>query len=210
MALTVAQLIDDAARDLQDKGHIRWTRKDLLDWFNAAQRAFAEHRPDQMAQPRELVLIAGWRQQLPADALTLVDITNNANAMQRRITKTDLWVLDAVAPAWRSYSTAREVQHFMHDLGTPQEFLVYPPVVAGTKVRAVLGVAAIDLASEAGTPAVPERWMDALRHFVLFRAWSLDAEFGGNAALAQAHRVLYNEALGIQAQAAISTAMAQK
>ncbi len=210
MALTVSQLLDDAARDLQDKGHIRWTRQDLLDWFNAAQRAFAEHRPDQMAQPRELVLIAGWRQQLPADALTLVDITNNANAMQRRITKTDLWVLDAVAPAWRSYSTAREVQHFMHDLGTPQEFLVYPPVVAGTKVRAVLSIAAVDLAVETATPSVPDRWMDALRHFVLFRAWSLDAEFGGNAALAQAHRALYNEALGIQARAAAATAMGQK
>lgn len=210
MALTVSQLLDDAARDLQDKGHIRWTRADLLDWFNAAQRAFAEHRPDQMAQARDLVLAAGWRQELPDDALTLIDITNNANATQRRITKTDLWVLDAVAPAWRSYSIAREVQHFMHDLGTPREFLVYPPVVAGTRVRAVLGVAAVDLADESSTPSVPERWMDALRHFVLFRAWSLDAEFGGNAALAAAHRTLYNEALGIQAQAAATTASAQK
>lgn len=210
MALTVSQLLDDAARDLQDKGHIRWTRPDLLDWFNAAQRAFAEHRPDQMAQPRELALVAGWRQQLPTDALSLIDITNNANAMQRRITKTDLWVLDAVVGAWRSGSAGREVQHFMHDLGTPQEFLVYPPVVAGTKVRAVLGVAAVDLATEAGTPVVPDRWMDALRHFVLFRAWSIDAEFGGNATLAQAHLALYNEALGIQAQAAASTALSQK
>lgn len=210
MALTVAQLIDDAARDLQDQGNTRWTRQDLLDFFNAAQRALAEHRPDQMAQPRDLVLAAGWRQELPADALTLIDITNNANAMQRRITKTDLWVLDAVAGAWRSASLAREVQHFMHDLGTPREFLVYPPVAAGTKVRAVLGVAAVDLASEAGTPSVPARWMDALRHFVLFRAWSIDAEFGGNAALAAAHRALYNEALGIQAQAAGTAAAAQK
>ncbi|MDH0849251.1 phage adaptor protein [Delftia tsuruhatensis] len=210
MALTVAQLLDDAARDLQDKGHIRWTRADLLDWFNAAQRAFAEQRPDQMAQPRDLVLAAGWRQALPADALTLIDITNNANATQRRITKTDLWVLDAVAGAWRSGSPGREVQHYMHDLGTPQEFLVYPPVAAGTKVRAVLGVAAVDLADENGTPSVPERWMDALRHFVLFRAWSIDAEFGGNATIAAAHRALYNEALGIQAQAAATTAVAQK
>lgn len=209
MALTVAELLNDAARDLQDKGHIRWTRVDLLAWFNAAQRAFAEQRPDQMAQARDLVLVAGWRQELPTDVLTLIDITHNANAMQRRITKTDLWTLDAVAPTWRSTSPAREVQHFMHDLGVPREFWVYPPVAAGTKVRAMLGVAAVDLTSEAGTPSVPERWMDALRHFVLFRAWSIDAEFGGNAALATAHRALYNEALGIQAQAAGAAAAAQ-
>ena len=67
-----------------------------------------------------------------------------------------------------------------------------------------------DLASEADAPSVPERWMDALRHFVLFRAWSVDAEFGGNATLAAAHRALYNEALGIQAQAAGTAAAAQK
>ena len=113
MALTVKQLLDDVARELQDKGNVRWTRADLLDFFNAAQRALAEYRPDQLAQDRELVLAAGWRQELPADVLTLIDITNNANTAQRRITKTALWTLDAVAGAWRSQTPALEVQHFM-------------------------------------------------------------------------------------------------
>ncbi|WP_029413755.1 DUF6682 family protein [Paracidovorax oryzae] len=201
MALNVKQLLDDVARELQDKGNVRWTRPDLLDFFNAAQRAFAEYRPDQLAQDRELVLAAGWRQELPADVLTLIDITNNANTAQRRITKTALWTLDAVAGAWRSQTPALEVQHFMHDMRTPREYLVYPPARAGVKVRAVIAPAAVDLADESASPWVPARWLDALRHFMLFRAWSVDGEFAGNQALAAAHLELFQGALGVQVKA---------
>ena len=199
--LTVSQLIDDAARELQDETFTRWTRLELLDYFNAAQRKFAEHRPDQLAQERELTLDAGWRHELPADVLLLIDITNNANTAQKRITKTNLWVLDAVSGAWRGMAGAREVVHFMHDMRMPREFLVYPPVVAGVKIRAMVEPAVVDLLDEGGTPFVPAQWMDALRHFMLFRAWSKDAEFGGNANVAAAHLQLFNDALGVQAKA---------
>ena len=199
--LSVSKLIDDVARELQDPTHVRWSRPELLDYFNAAQRKFAEHRPDQLAQERELSLAAGWRQELPADTLMLIDITNNGNTAQKRITKTNTWVLDAVAGAWRSMAGAREVLHFMHDIRIPREFLVYPPVVAGVKIRAVVEPVVVDLPSEAGTPFVPVQWMDALRHFVLFRAWSKDAEFGANANVAAAHLQLFNDALGVQAKA---------
>lgn len=199
--LTVTQLIDDVARDLQDPTHIRWTRPELLDYFNAAQRKFAEHRPDQLAQERDLELVAGWRQSLPADVLMLIDISSNANTAQKRITKTNLWVLDAVSGGWRGMAGAREVLHFMHDMRMPREFLVYPPVVAGVKVRAMIEPEVIDLTDEAAPPFVAGQWMDALRHFVLFRAWSKDAEFGGNASIASAHLQLFNDALGVQAKA---------
>lgn len=201
MALTLPQLIDEAAKDLQDIEHIRWPRKDLLEYFNAAQRTFADQRPDQMVQARELVLPAGWQHQLPGDALELLDISNNANTAAKRITKTDAWVLDAVASGWRAMKPAREVIHFMRDMRNPREFLVYPPVLDGVTVRAVLSITPVDLTDEQGAPSVPARWMDALRHFVLYRAWSKDAEFGGNQAVAAAHLQLFNDALGTQVKA---------
>lgn len=197
MALTITELINDAARELQDPEHVRWTRADLLDFFNAGQRAFAELRPDEMARERELTLVAGWRQRLPDDALTLIDITNNVNARARRVTKTDLWALDAVAGTWRSTAPAQEVAHFMYDPRNPREYLVYPPAASGVKLRAVFSHPAVDVADEMDAPSVPARWMDALRHFVLFRAWSMDAEFSGNAAMAKAHLDLFHHALGV-------------
>ena len=200
MALTVTLLIDDVARELQDAEHTRWTRTELLDYFNAAQRTFAEQRPDQLAQEIELVL-SGWRHELAPNIHTLIDVTNNVNQSSKRITKTDAWVLDCVTAGWRGAAPAREVIHFMHDIRMPREVLFYPPAQDGAKVRAVVQLTTVDLADEVRDPYVPERWLDALRHFVLFRAWSKDAEFGGNKDLAASHLALFNNMLGVQAKA---------
>ena len=205
MGLSVSDLITAAATELQDSAHTRWSRVELLGYFNAAQRAFADLRPDQMAQERIVALEAGWNQRLPGDVLALLDITHNANVAQRRITKTDQCTLDMVAPAWRSGAPARDVAHFMHDLKTPMQFAVYPPVQAGVQVWAQLALAPADLSDEAQPPGVPVRWMDALREFVLFRAYSKDAEVG-SAALAKAHFDLFNNAIGVQAQSAAAVA----
>ena len=200
MALTVTQLINDVARELQDAEHTRWARAELLDYFNAAQRTFAEQRPDQLAQEIDLTL-TGWRHELAPSIHTLIDVTNNVNQASKRITKTDAWVLDCTVAGWRGGSAAREVLHFMHDIRNPREVLFYPPAQPGIKVRAVVQLATVDLASEAAQPYVPARWMDALRHFVLYRAWSKDAEFGGNKDLAASHLSLFNNMLVVQAKA---------
>lgn len=202
MALTVQSLIDAAALALLDAKHVRWKRSELLAYFNAGQRRLGELRPDQLVHPRDLVLTAGWRQELPADVQTLIDITNNVNTTSRRITKTDLWTLDAVAGGWRAMQPAREVLHFMYDLKAPREFLVYPPAAAGIKVRALASSMPSDLSAETEAPTVPERWMDALLDFVLFRAYSKDAEYGGNAARAAAHLQLFHTALDVQVKTA--------
>ena len=201
MALTVVQLISDVARELQDQTHVRWMRTELLDYFNAGQRLLAQQRPDQLAQALNLSL-SGWRNVLPSDVHTLIDITNNANAGLKRVTKVDAWTLDAVVAGWRGATPAAEVMHYMYDIRHPQEFWVYPPARSGLQVQAVVQMAVKDLADEGANPSVPLRWMDALRDFVLFRAWSKDAEFGGNAALAAAHLALFNNALGVQTKAA--------
>jgi len=201
MALTVTQLISDVAREVQDETHVRWTRPELLDYFNAAQRTFAEQRPDQLVQELDLS-ISGWRHELAPNVHTLMDITNNGNTARKRITKTDLWVLDATVPGWRAQAPQREVLHFMHDIRSPREVLFYPPAVAGTVVRSVVQLAIADLTDESQDASIPERWMDALRHFVLFRAWSKDAEYGGNKELAASHLMLFNQILGVQSKAA--------
>ena len=205
MALTISALIDDVARELQDNttgsAHIRWTRPELLDYFNAGQRVLTERRPDQFVEETTLS-ISGWRTELPPEVHTLLDVTNNMNAGYKRITKTDAWVLDSLVSNWRGVTAAREVFHFMYDIRNPKEVLFYPPAIFGTQVRAVVQKAIHDVPSEADSPSIPERWMDAVRNYVLFRAWSKDAEFGGNANLAQAHLALFNDALGTQTKAA--------
>lgn len=206
MALTVAQLITSAALELQDENHIRWTRPELLEYFNAGQRAVAQARPDQVVQDVEIALDAGWQQTLPKGTLALIDISSNATGQNSRITKVKQWQLDAVVGGWRSMPASGTVLHYMHDMRTPNEFLVYPPASVGALVRAQVAVLPSDLVDELGDPSLPLLWMDALRNYVLFRAWSKDAEYGGNAQVAAAHLQIFNTAMGVQAQASTNVA----
>lgn len=200
--MTIKQLIDTCLADLQDPKGVRWPRADLLGYFNEAQRQLATLRPDQMAMAMDLDLVPGYKQRLPDNVLALVDITHNVSRTSRRITKTMAWQLDALQPTWRSMQPALEALHFMYDIRQPQDFSVYPPVRIGAKVGAVVGLAPNEATDEQSKPGVPEKWMDALRNYVLFRAFSKDAEYGGNVQLATAALQLFNNALGVQAQAA--------
>jgi hypothetical protein len=204
--LTIKELIDQVGNDLQDKRAVRWTRTELLGYFNEAQRKFAKQRPDQMAGPVELDLAAGWQQRLPAYVLALIDITHNANRMAKRITKTAMWQLDALAPSWRGMGQAGDVLHFMWDSRSPKDFAVYPPAKPGAKVAAIVAKAPTDASTEDSEPGVPPQWMDALRNYVMFRAYSKDAEYGGNTELAAASLQLFNDALGVQVKAANNVA----
>ncbi|TYK70317.1 hypothetical protein FSY45_24765 [Comamonas sp. Z1] len=206
MVLTIKDLLDRVAEDLQDKKSVRWTRLELLAHFNEAQRKFAEQRPDQMAGSIELELVAGWEQHLPASVLALIDITHNVNRQSKRITKTSMWQLDVLAAGWRAMSPASDAAHFMWDSRYPKDFAVYPPVKQGCKVHAIVSKATTDASTEASQPSVPPQWMDALRNYVMFRAYSKDAEYGNNTELAAASLQLFNDALGVQVKAANNVA----
>ena len=49
-------------------------------------------------------------------------------------------------------------------------------------------------------------WAEALLNFMLFKAYSKDAEFGGNAALSTGYYTLFNAALGVQLQSSSQVA----
>lgn len=200
--LTVSQVISQALVDLQEDDETRWTRQELLGYFNAGQRALAMVRPDLVAQERVVALRAGWSQELDADVLHLLAVTNNAGGRQHPITKIEQWALDAVSADWRSLRGTDELLHYMHSLKHPRELAVYPPARAGAEVRMVVAVDPPPLTSENDPPSVPAQYLDALLHYVLYRAWSKDAEYAANAQLATGHLELFNQALGAQAQSA--------
>lgn len=200
--MSIKQLIDTCLQDLQDPKGVRWTRTELLGYFNEAQRQLATLRPDQVAVSMEIDLEPGYKQRLPGNVLALLDITHNVSRTARRITKTMAWQLDVLQPTWRSMQPALEALHFMYDIRLPLDFTVYPPVRIGAKVGASVAVAPNEATDETSKPGVPATWMDTLRNYVLFRAYSKDAEYGGNTQLASAALQLFNNALGVQAQAA--------
>lgn len=116
-------------------------------------------------------------------------------------------------PEWVT-GTADTTVHFMIDAREPRTFEVYPPAIAGRTVEAVFSMYPADVpaptapgraaSTVTGSTALEDKFTNALLDYVLFRAWSKDAEFGGNQSLAQARYTSFAQAVGIEGQARVA------
>lgn len=209
MTTTARSIVERAHVQLQDADGIRWPAYELVAWINDAQRAYLVQRPDQKCTTQAVGLVAGFRQTIPATAMVLMDIPNNSTGAMRRITKVDMTTLDATLPAWRSSTPSAQVTHFMHDLREPRVFQVYPPAAVTAQVDMTYGLYPVDVpVPDMGLPAstvtgnldLPDHAAEAVLNFVLHKAYSKDAEFGGNSQLAAGYLALFNAAVGSQLQ----------
>jgi hypothetical protein len=209
MTITAQSIIKTAHDTLHDEDGVRWPAFELVGYLNIGQREIIRLRPDQKCTTAPITLVAGFRQQIPSNGMAMIDVPNNTSGRKRRITKTEVVQLDAVAPDWRSRPGANEIAHFMHDLREPRIFNVYPPAAAGVQVDATYSVYPVDVprpvdgylaSSVSGNIDLPDHWESALLDYVLFRAYSKDAEFGGNAQMAASYLGMFNAAVGSQLQ----------
>jgi hypothetical protein len=71
-------------------------------------------------------------------------------------------------------------------------------VVANTKLRVKLASIPATVTTEGGSLAVSDAYMEPVVLYVMFKAYSKDAEFSGNATLANQYLSLFNSLLGIK------------
>lgn len=203
MATTAQSIIALAQELLLDKQGVRWPATELVAHLNDGQRAVVELRPDATAKDETLTLVAGVSQTIPAEANSLIEIVRNVGGKQRPVRQVVRNTIDAVDPAWYSSQPKGEVLHFMTDARQPRQFDVYPPVLAGTKVLAILSMTPTDVPQPSGVDSstvtghisLGDTFKNALLHFVLFRAFAKDAEVG-SAASSASHYQLFKTCLG--------------
>lgn len=214
MPASAQSIIRNAQTDLLDLEGVRWPAPELVRYLNDGQRDIAVRRPDQVAVTRTTALAAGARQALAADVIALIDIPRNDTGKKRAVTKVDQLLIDAVERDWQGRTGVVEIKHFMHDLREPRTFMVYPPAIgAAAELKTVVAVYPADLpvpatsvwTSVTGDIGLSAQWANALHHYVMFRAFSRDAE-PANAAAAAAHYGLYIAALGEQLQSTATVA----
>ena len=210
---TARDIIMRAQTALQDPDGVRWPAVELVQHLNDAQREVIRVRPDQKCTTTAVALASGYRHTIPAEAAALMDVPNNSTGRRRRISKVDTIQLDSVAPDWRSRAGSTEIVHFMHDLREPRVFQVYPPA-ANAQVDLLYSLYPTDVPAPTGAAwttvtgdvDLSTSWRDALLNFVLFKAYSKDAEFGGNSQLAASYLALFNAAVGSQLQSTATVA----
>jgi hypothetical protein len=199
---------------LQDT-NIRWPRLELQNWINESYLAITLLRPDANAKSGSFTCVAGTRQSLTAvfpSALRLLDVTRNvaATSSKKVVRLVARSVLDDQRPAWHSETPTVNIQHYTFDTRQPKEFFVYPPATDAAQIEVVYADAPqahtlgeSDLNPDTGSSEViklDDIYTSPIIDWVLYRAYSKDAEYGANEARAAAAYQAFNAAIGAKSQ----------
>jgi hypothetical protein len=212
MAITAQSIIRRVVETLNDTTSVRWPVNELVRYLNDGQREVVQYRPDAMVTNSTVTLAAGAKQALPSDGSKLLDIVrNNSVASKRAVRMTNRMILDAQVPNWHNITGTTEILHFTYDPRDPRVFYVYPPAAAsGAALDIIYSAYPVALTEPAegttytavtGNISVPDMHANALADYVLYRAYSKDTEYAGNAARATAHYQAFTNAMTVEANA---------
>lgn len=188
--ITVSSLLTKVAVILQDPTNIRWPQSELVDWLNDGQREVAFYKPNAFVKNTSKQLVSGTKQTLPADAVSLVDVVRNlgtdGSTPGNAVRLVSREILDAQLVGWHSSTAAAAVKHFVYTPLDPKTFYVYPPNT-GTGYVEIVYVAAPTDAAVNGNITLDDIYVTALLNYILYRAYSKDAEYANNSQLAAAY-----------------------
>ena len=199
--MIASEIIDRARVVLNDSDGVRWLDSEFFKWINDAQRVIALVRPDSVVANTTMTLVAGTKQTLPADGLRLLDVVRNitlSGAGARAVRHVDRDVLDTQNPEWHTETGVQTVKNYVYDNRDPKTFYVYPPALGTSKLEVIYSKNPTDVTTLASALAVADIYADPLLNYVLYRAYSKDAEFAQNGNLAASYLGTFNMMLGIK------------
>lgn len=199
------QVIARARHVLQDLNGTRWADSEFTTWINDGCVFIAINRPDSCVVNASMVLFAGTKQSiaaLPIPGMRLLDVVRELTT-GRGVKLTDRNTLDTHRPGWHA-ATPAPVVNYVYDNRDPTTFYVYPPADPGSTLeilyqRVPVAISVEQLDTHALSPA--DLYLPALVDYVLFRAYSKDADDTKNADLAGMYLTACANGLGIKSRA---------
>lgn len=212
MTITAQSVIRRCVETLQDTNSIRWPVDELVRYLNDGQREVALYRPDAMVTNAALTATAGTKQTLPANGAKLIEIIRNTDS-KKSIRLCNQEILDAQIPGWHALTPQADAVHYMYDPRDPRTFYVYPPVTGAASFDIVYSAYPADIAEPppganytavSGDLSLPDIYGNVVQDYVLYRCYTKDSEYAGNAARAQAHYAAFANALGAEIKATVA------
>lgn len=195
MALVaVNTVLAQAATQLLDANNVRWEQAELLDWFNQGQIEIVGFKPTAYVVTASEPLVEGPKQTIPSVATLLVAIIRNmglnGTTSGSTIGLVPKQLLDDFTPNWTMATASAVVKHYTYDPNNPKVFYVYPPQPNGVGTQGYVEMQYVSTpttASLGGNGSLSREYEPALLNYILYRAFSKDAEFSGNVALAESY-----------------------
>ncbi len=198
--MLASAILGAARRLLKDPGKVRWSDVGLLGWLNAAQRQVVSVRPDAKSMRADLVLAAGIEQAIPANGIALLSVLHNVDkttgALGRVVTLTTRDELNAIDVNWPGSAAKAITRQYVYDPDTPRVFEVWPPAIAGNKVRISYSVLPTDCTLAADSMIdVPDIYESPLTDLICVRAYMEDSDDPADKSRAADHMAAAMQAL---------------
>lgn len=198
--VTAQAIINKAVTQLVDAANVRWTRAELLAWLNDGVRQIVLMQPNATSSVESMKLVAGTRQKIPTTGWLLLTINRNmgldGTTPGRAIRIISRQLMDGFDPNWHTATASDTTIHYIYDLQDQLAFYVYPPSKGNNYVELNYSIQPPDLTSETQVVPVFPIFQPALVDYVLYRAFSKDAEYAPGLALAQMYMTTFAAAVG--------------
>lgn len=204
---TVGTVIRNAKLVLQEvtAAGTRWTNEELIGWLNESYQAIVQIKPDASSVNASVSLTQGTRQEIPQDGLRLIDVVRNTATASDKlgILVTTRRALDTTRRGWHADEQSTNIEQYVFDDQDPTRFYVYPPAASGAEIEIIYSSTPKPHNQDQGLEALrnePLRLNDSyapvITDYILYRAYSKDAEHAANLNRAQMHMQSYMSALG--------------
>lgn len=226
MALSSSLIAEKAAILLVDETNVRWTIPEIAKWINAGCRELVLQKPTALTANVAMQLAAGTKQSLAGAVfyettgglmttvapIQLIEVVRNLGTTGTEaeagdaITGIDRKILDVSLPSWHASGSVGTIKHFMFDAKDPKTFYVYPRATAEMYVEVIVSRSPVNGFGDSSPglgfndidAGIDEIYESALIDYVLYRAYSKDAEYTANAARSEQHHSAFREALGVK------------
>ena len=201
--MSTRKVIDAIAQvrtTLVDTTGTRWPDLELLNGYNNAVLAVVNLRPDASTKNISFTTEAGKSKQvLPSDGLRWMDIVYDV-ASGNPIRKTDHTTLDDQIPNWHN-SVGNRVTNWVFDERDPKTAYVYPQPADAVEIQIIYSVAPsavniTDFENDTTTISIDDSYFNAIKEYMLYEAYSKDADYASNASRAAAHYNKFERTLG--------------
>jgi len=203
---TASEIIDLAARTLNDRNHAYWTEPELREYVSEAQRACVLIRPEVNPVTQSLQLVPGTKQEIPADGYLLIDVVRNmgldGRTPGRVITPTERASLDQTTPDWHTRPANAVVRNFIYDIRNRRTFYVTPPQPETPHlVEIIYAKTPAELESGTDHLGIDDIYQPAVLAYTLYRAKQKDMQAEGQGmAMAGAYWQWFMQALTGEAE----------
>ena len=206
--ITAQTIIDKAAIQLIDLGNDRWTREELLDWLNQAQKQIVVMSPNATNKVEVVQLESGTRQSIPSDGWTLLEVIRymgtDGTKPGRAVRLTSRELIDSFNPNWHSDNKTATPKHYIFDPQDQTVFFVYPPNSGTGYVELNYSPVPPIITVETETISINDIFEPAILDYILYRACSKDAEYAPGVQLAGGYLQTFMAAMQIKSVSELS------